>query len=56
MGIRNSIERLRLLYQSRADLRIYNDSGAVVEIVIHLLRSEERDEGEKHDRDPCAGH
>lgn len=56
VGIRNSIERLRLLYQSRADLRIYNDSGAVVEIVIHLLRSEERDEGEKHDRDPCAGH
>lgn len=41
VGIRNSIERLRLLYQSRADLRIYNESGAVVEIVIHLLKHEE---------------
>lgn len=38
VGIRNSVERLRLIYQERAEIRFYNREmgGAVVEIQIRL--------------------
>lgn len=42
VGIRNSIERIRLIYQDKADLEIYNDHGAVTEITIHLQKEQER--------------
>lgn len=41
VGIRNSIERIRLIYKTKAELKFYNDKGAVVEIIIHLQKNEE---------------
>ena len=36
VGIRNSIERLKLLYHDRVEIALYNDKGAVVRIGIDL--------------------
>lgn len=46
VGIKNSIERLRLIYQDRAEIRFYNreSGGAVVEIRIMVSRPEEGEE------------
>ena len=38
IGIRNSIERLKLLYRDGAEIALYNDEGAVVRIEIGLER------------------
>lgn len=38
VGLRNSIERLRLIYKDKANMEIYNDHGAVTEITIHLQK------------------
>lgn len=44
-GIKNSVERLKLIYHENAQIRFYNrvSNGAVVEILIHLQQ-----EGEKN--------
>ena len=44
-GIKNSVERLKLIYHENAEIRFYNrvSNGAVVEILIHLQQ-----EGEKN--------
>ena len=39
VGIRNSIERIHLIYKDRADVMIFNDNGAVVEFVIYLQKN-----------------
>lgn len=41
VGIRNSIERIRLIYQDRANVNIYNNHGAVVELMICLQKTAE---------------
>ncbi len=41
VGIRNSIERIRLIYRTKAELNVYNHGGAVVEITIHLQNNTE---------------
>ena len=42
-GIRNSIERLRLIYKDRAAFHMYNDGGAVTEIKLQLQKKEEEE-------------
>lgn len=39
VGMRNSIERIRLIYKDEAEIKIFNDSGAVVELVINLQKN-----------------
>ncbi len=49
VGIKNSIERLKLIYHEKAEINFYNRQphGAVTEIIIHLQQEGEEDDGNR---------